>query len=210
MSRRFGWRCITGKRVEAGLFLGQLFRTHDREIHADLDAHGFLAHLEIRLAGQLSAKVRDTPVFCPKKSSAENDLFLHGFGTVEMSVRFHRLSLTEDFSMVRRILALGLVCGSLAFAQPANAQGLYLGGIGFGSPGFYGSGFGTGFSPYGFGNAAYFGGYAPARFGYPVAVRPVYVARPVVYGSVAPAYVPRPAVRVPLNRAYRRVWRRGW
>ena len=58
--------------------------------------------------------------------------------------------------------------------------------------------------------AAHFGGYAPARFGYPVVVRPVYVARPIVYGSVAPAYVPRPAVRVPLNRVYRRVWRRGW
>lgn len=132
--------------------------------------------------------------------------------------------------MMRRILALGLLGGSLMCAQPANAQGLWIGGpgfggIGFGSPGFggfgyspygfgnvglYGRGIGTGYSAYGFGNAAYFGGYAPAAFAYPVAVRPVYVARPVIYGDVAPAYVPRPAVRVPLNRAYRRVWRRGW
>jgi hypothetical protein len=107
---------------------------------------------------------------------------------------------------MRKLLALGLLCGSLAFAQPANAQGLWLGG-----PGFAGFGFGGyGFSPYGFGNAAYFGGYPIASFAYPVAVRPVYVARPVVYGSIAPAYVPRPVVRAPLNRAYRRVWRRGW
>ena len=61
--------------------------------------------------------------------------------------------------MVRWILALGLVCGSLVCAQSANAQGLWFGGIGFGGPGFYGTGFGSGFSPYGFGNAAYFGGY---------------------------------------------------
>lgn len=113
--------------------------------------------------------------------------------------------------MMRRILALGLLGCSLMCAQPASAQGLWIGGpsfggIGFGSPGFGG----FGYSPYGFGNAAFFGGYAPAAFAYPVAVRPVYVARPVIYREVAPAYVPRPAVRAPLNRAYRRVWRRGW
>ena len=107
---------------------------------------------------------------------------------------------------MRKLLALGLICGSLAFAQPTNAQGLWLGG-----PGFAGFGFGgPGFSPYGFGNAAYFGGYPTATFAYPAVVRPVYVAGPVVYSSIAPAYVPRPAVRAPLNRAYRRVWRRGW
>jgi hypothetical protein len=108
--------------------------------------------------------------------------------------------------MVRRILALSFLCGSLAFAQPVNAQGLWLGGIGFGGPGFYGSGL----SPYGFGNAGFYGGFAPARFGYPAVVRPVYVARPVVYGGLAPVYRARPAVQAPLNRAYRRVWRRGW
>lgn len=112
--------------------------------------------------------------------------------------------------MVRRILALGLLCGSLMCAQSASAQGLWFGGMGFGGPGFYGPGFGTGFSPYGFGNAAYFGAYPPARYGYPVVARPVYVARPVAYGGIAPAYAPRPAVRAPLNLAYRRVWRRGW
>jgi hypothetical protein len=122
----------------------------------------------------------------------------------------------EDIGMVRRILALGVLCGSLACAQPASAQGLWFGGMGFGGPGFYGpaflgTGFGTGFSPYGFGNAAYFGAYPPARYNYyPVAARPVYVARPVVYGGFTPAYAPRPAVRAPLNRAYRRAWRRGW
>ena len=109
--------------------------------------------------------------------------------------------ITEDFSMVRRILALGLLCGSLAFAQSANAQGLWMSGIGFGSPGFYGSGFG---------NPGFYGGYAPARYGYPVAVRPVYVARPVVYSGLTPVYRARPAVQAPLNRANRRVWRRGW
>lgn len=108
--------------------------------------------------------------------------------------------------MMRRILALGLLCGSLAFTETAHAQGLWLGGIGFGSPGFYGSGF----SPYGFGNAGFYGGFAPARFGYPVAVRPVYVARPVISTGFAPVYRARPAVQAPLNRAYRRVWRRGW
>jgi hypothetical protein len=123
----------------------------------------------------------------------------------------------EDSDMVRRILALGVLCGSLACATSANAQGLWVGGMGFGGPGFYGFGpgfygtsFGTGYSPYGFGNAAYFGAVPPARFSYPVVARPVYVARPVVYGGIAPAYAPRPAVRAPLNRAYRRAWRRGW
>ena len=135
-----------------------------------------------------------------------------------------------EFPMKRRILALALLLGCVVVAQPAKAQGLWLGGpgfggIGFGSPGFnglgfspygfgnfglYGGGFGSGFSPYGFGNAAYFGGYAPTRVAYPVAVRPVYVARPVVYGGISRAYPPRPAVRVPLNRANRRAWRRGW
>jgi hypothetical protein len=116
----------------------------------------------------------------------------------------------EDFDMVRRILALGVLCGSLACANSASAQGLWFGGPGFYGPGFYGTGFGTGFSPYGFGNAAYFGAIPPNRFGYPVVARPVYVARPVGYGGIAPAYAPRPAVRAPLNRAYRRAWRRGW
>jgi len=139
---------------------------------------------------------------------------------------------------MRRTLALALLCGTLAFAQPASAQGLWIGGPGFGGFGFGGLGFGSlgfggysglgysglgyggyGFSPYGFGNAAYFaGGYPTATFAYPLAVRPVYVprtvyvARPIAYGGIAPApvFVPRPAVRVPLNRAYRRAWRRGW
>jgi hypothetical protein len=131
---------------------------------------------------------------------------------------------------MRRTLALVVLCGSLALARPASAQGFWIGGpgfagLGFGSVGFGGlgsSGFGFppyGFSPYGFGNVPYFGGiYPAAMFAYPVAVRPIYVprpvsvARPIVYGSIAtaPLFAPRPAVRVPLNRAYRRVWRRGW
>lgn len=117
--------------------------------------------------------------------------------------------------MMRRIFAVGVLCGAFACVPTASAQGLWFGGMGFGGPGFYGPGlygtsFGTGYSPYGFGNAASFGAIPPARFGYPVAVRPVYVARPVVYAGVVPAYGARPAVRAPLNRAYRRVWRRGW
>ena len=127
----------------------------------------------------------------------------------------------EDLNVVRRVVALAVLCGSLAFVQPANAQGMWVGGMGFGGPGFYGVGmspfgfggpgfYGSGFSPYGFGNAAYFGGYPVATFADAVAVRPVYVARPVIYGGIAPAYAPRPAVRLPLNRGYRRVWRRGW
>jgi len=107
--------------------------------------------------------------------------------------------------MKRRILALTLLLGCVVVAQPAQAQGLWLGG-----PSFGGIGFGSGFSPYGFGNAAFFGGYAPARAAYPVAVRPVSVARPVVYGGISRVDPPRPAVRVPLNRATRRAWRRGW
>lgn len=121
--------------------------------------------------------------------------------------------------MMRRMMALGVVslgmmCGSLMAPRPASAQGLWFGSVGFGGPawfgpgvygpglygpGIYGPRFGSGFSPYGFGAVAY-----------PVAVRPVTVTRPVIYGGITPAYVPRPAVRVPLNRAYRRVWRRGW
>lgn len=105
--------------------------------------------------------------------------------------------------MVRRIvtlgmLSLGLFCGSLALPHAAHAQGLWLGG--FGVPGLYG----TGFSPYGFGATSFYGGFAPVGFGYPV------VARPVVPTIVAPVYRARPAVQAPLNRASRRVWRRGW
>jgi hypothetical protein len=137
----------------------------------------------------------------PERSFSVGILYLAATGPVWKWPTF-----TEDCGIMRQFLALGLLCVSLAFTQPAHAQGLWLGGPGFGGFGFGG----LGFSPYGFGNAAFFGGYPPASFAYPVAVRPVYVARPIVYGSVAPGYVPRPAVRAPLNRAYRRVWRRGW
>jgi hypothetical protein len=36
------------------------------------------------------------------------------------------------------------------------------------------------------------------------------VARPVVSTVVTPVYRARPAVQAPLNRASRRIWRRGW
>lgn len=120
--------------------------------------------------------------------------------------------------MMRRIVALGLLCGSLACAQPASAQGLWIGGLGFGGvgvgPAYNAVPFGVGggffpYGPYGFGGPAAFGGYAPATFAYPVMERPVYVARPVIYDGF-PAYAPRPAVQAPLNRAYRRAWRKGW
>ncbi len=96
--------------------------------------------------------------------------------------------------MLRRIAILGLLLGALCCAQPASAQGLWLG-----YPGFF---------PYGFGYPSLYGGFAPVA--YPVIARPVYVARPVIDSEVVPVYRPRPAVRVPLNRAYRRIWRRGW
>ena len=110
-------------------------------------------------------------------------------------------------------LAIGLLVGSLACAQPASAQGLWCGGIGFGGPGYFGPGFyGSGFSPYGFGNAGFSNPgryYAPARYGYGY---PMTVRRPVVAVPVAPRYsaYSRPAVRRPLNKAYRRTYRRGW
>jgi len=49
MSPRSGWRCITETRAEAGLFFWQSFRTHDREINADLDATDFLPTLRFVL-----------------------------------------------------------------------------------------------------------------------------------------------------------------
>jgi len=73
-------------------------------------------------------------------------------------------------------------------------------------PGFYGAGF----SPYGFGATGFYGGFAPVGFGYPLVERPVVVARPVVSTVVTPVYRARPAVQAPLNRASRRIWRRGW
>lgn len=68
--------------------------------------------------------------------------------------------------MTRQIVACGLLCGLLACAQPASAQRLWIGGLGFSGVGVgpaYGAGpfgFGSGFSPYGFGSTAAFGGYA--------------------------------------------------
>ena len=166
----------------------------------------------------------------PPESVCHKRSFLLEFRILRVWAVFNTTRPLGEVPMKRRILALALLLGCVVVAQPAKAQGLWLGGpgfggIGFGSPGFsglgfspygfgnfglYGGGFGSGFSPYGFGNAAYFGGYAPAAFAFPVAPRPVYVARPVVYRDVVPVYRPRPAVRVPLNRAYRRAWRRGW
>lgn len=108
--------------------------------------------------------------------------------------------------MMRRLLVLGLLGGALACARPAQAQGFWFGGIGFGSPGVYG----PGFAPYGFGYPGLYGGFAPVRYGYPAAVRPVYVGRPVGAVGVAPVYVSRPAVRAPAYRVYRRGWRRCW
>ncbi len=108
--------------------------------------------------------------------------------------------------MLRRAWISGVVCaailgGSWAVPEAANAQGLWLGGIGLGSPGFYGSGFG----PYGLGGWGGVGGFVPARVAYPVVVnRPVVVAaRPVVVAPTPHAY--RHA-----NRVVRRAWRRGW
>jgi len=108
--------------------------------------------------------------------------------------------------MQRRAWFFCVVCavlcgGLLASPQVVNAQGLWFGGMGFGSPDLYGSGFG----PYGLGGWGLSGGFVPARAAYPVVVR-----RPV-------AAYPRPVVVAPTphayrhaNRVVRRAWRRGW
>ena len=104
--------------------------------------------------------------------------------------------------MLRRALICGAVCAVLlggfgAVPRAANAQGLWLGGIGFG-PGLYGSGFG----PYGGWGGV--GAVVPARVAYPVVSRPVVVAaRPVVVSPTPHAYRH-------VNRVVRRSWRRGW
>ena len=136
---------------------------------------------------------------------------------------------------IRRGLIAAVVCGALACVpQSANAQGLWVGGWGWGGPmamGGYGPGFGPAFGPgygprYGVGfGPRYVAPFSPVAWGYPgypgyrppfygpaVYARPVYA--PVV---VAPVYRPAPvyvgptahAVRVG-GRVARRSWRRGF
>jgi hypothetical protein len=95
----------------------------------------------------------------------------------------------EAIKMLRRAWISGVVCavilgGSWAVPPVANAQGLWLGGVG------------------GWGGV---GGVVPARVAYPVVVsRPVVVApRPVVVAPTPHAYRH-------VNRVVRRAWRRGW
>lgn len=115
--------------------------------------------------------------------------------------------------MARCIMLLGLLCGCFAFAQTARAQGLWFGGFGPG-PGIYGTGiYGSSFYSYGVGGPGFSPGSPGFGWGYPVGVRRAYAPRPVVaVGPVVgrPVYAARPAVGVPLGRAYRRVYRRGW
>ena len=133
--------------------------------------------------------------------------------------------------MLRRlfVLSLGLLCGSLACTQSANAQGLWIGGTGFGGPGGY-SGFSTGFypgiyscvysgvygpgfSPYGIGNRSFDSGFNAGFYSGLNAGRSVQVGVPIAYVGLYPrsvVYRARPAVQAPLNRAYRRIYRRGW
>ena len=133
-----------------------------------------------------------------------------------------------------------LVCGALACVpQSANAQGLWVGGWGWGGPmamggfgpGFgpgYGLGFGPAFGP-GFG-PRYVAPFSPVAWGYPgypsyrppfygpaVYARPVYAPAVVapVYAPVvvAPVYRPAPVYVGPTAHAVRvggRVARRGW
>jgi len=125
---------------------------------------------------------------------------------------------------MRRLMVLGLLGAAVACARPADAQGLWMGGLGYG-PGFFGPGYGSGLVPVGFGHTAFFGGvpggpcaeYPVAPVAVPVVVarpvvvaQPVVVARPVVYAAPVPIVAARPAVRLPLNRAYRRAYRFGW
>lgn len=121
-----------------------------------------------------------------------------------------------------------LVCGALVCVpQSANAQGLWVGGWGWGGPvamgGFgpafgpgYGLGYGPAFGP-GFG-PRYVAAFSPVAWGYPVYRPPFYgpavfappVYRPVV---VAPVYRPAPVYVGPTAHAVRvggRVARRGW
>lgn len=110
--------------------------------------------------------------------------------------------------MARCIVMLGLLCGCFAFPQTARAQGLWFGGFGPG-PGIYGGSFYS----YGVGGPGFSTGYPGFGWGSPVGVSRVYAPRPVVaVGPVVgrPVYAARPAVGVPLGRAYRRVYRRGW
>ena len=94
--------------------------------------------------------------------------------------------------MLRRlfVLSLGLLCGSLACTQSANAQGLWIGGTGFGGPGGY-SGFSTrfylgvysgvygpGFSPYGIGNRNFYSGFNAGFYSWLNAGRSVQVGVP--------------------------------
>jgi len=120
-----------------------------------------------------------------------------------------------------------VVCGALAFVpQSASAQGLWVGGWGWGGPIAVG-GFGPAFGPglYGFG-PRYVAPFSPFAWGYPayrtsfygpaVVAPPVYAA-PVVAPVYAPVYRPAPvyvgpsahAVRVG-GRVARRSWRRGF
>ena len=138
---------------------------------------------------------------------------------------------------IRRGLIAAVVCGALACVpQSANAQGLWVGGWGWGGPmamgGFgpafgpgYGLGYGPAFGP-GFG-PRYVAAFSPVAWGYPVYRPPFYgpavfvapVYRPVVVAPVyrpvvvAPVYRPAPVYVGPTAHAVRvggRVARRGW
>lgn len=98
------------------------------------------------------------------------------------------------------VLACVVFLGGVgAASREANAQGLWLGGVGFGGPGLYGGTFG----PYGGWGGA--GGLVPARVAYPVVVN-----RPVVVASRPVVVAPTPHAYRHVNRVVRRVWRRGW
>jgi len=116
-------------------------------------------------------------------------------------------------SSIRRGLMAAVVCGALAFVpQSASAQGLWVGGWGWGgpiavgpAPVFYGYGprYVSTFSTVGWGYPAYrppF--YGPAFYG-PSYFAPVYRPAPVYVGPSAHA------IRVG-NRVARRNWRRGF
>ena len=106
--------------------------------------------------------------------------------------------------MLRRAWISGVVCvvllgGLGGVPRQASGQGLWVGGIGFGGPGVYGSGFG----PYGGWGGA--GGIVPIRAAYPVVV-----SRPVVVAAKPVVVAPTPHAYRHANRVVRRAWRRGW
>ena len=124
--------------------------------------------------------------------------------------------------MLRRlfVLTLGLLCGSLACTQSANAQGLWIGGTGFGGPGgypgfstsfypgiysgVYSGVYGPGFSPYGIGNRSFYSGFNTGFYSGLNAGRSVQVGVPIAYAGLYPRSDGLPEESVSSARVWQR------